>query len=71
VRDADRKQGEFTPPAEWAAALMGDAMVWLKTKWAAFRDWLRRNKEVHMKAPPHACCSAPPPEAGKHADKGD
>lgn len=40
-------------------------MAWLNGLRTQFNDWRRSNAEAHAKAKPGACCSAPPPGAGK------
>jgi hypothetical protein len=44
--------------------------VWLKKQWLAFRAWMQRNQEAHASAPDQACCSSPPPGAGRPDGKG-
>jgi hypothetical protein len=45
-------------------------LTWLKKQWAVFKVWRRANEKAHEKAPTRACCSSPPPGAGRQDGKG-
>ncbi len=40
-------------------------MTWLNNLFAGLRRWMASNAQAHANAKPHACCSAPPPGAGR------
>lgn len=45
-------------------------MLWLKKLREQFKAWRESNAQAHAQAKPGACCSAPPPGAGGHANHG-
>lgn len=42
---------------------------WLKRQWQAFLAWQKDTDAANAEAGPHACCSSPPPGAGKQLSR--